>query len=250
MRLLASVRSANEVESALAGGADIIDAKEPAHGALGPVSAEVLTQILDRVPAHREVSVALGDCSDPASLSARIAGLPLGRRSSAVYLKLGFAGVGRTERIAELLQAAILAASLRPESGARIVAVAYADADVAGTFPPDLIWRVAAQAGIPGVLIDTYSKENGGLFDWIPPLALRDLVSAARDAGLLTAVAGSLGLAQLESVFSAGPDVVGFRGALCRGGRKGRLSRTRVSQLRRTLANLASGSVHLAPVYR
>ena len=35
MRLLVSVRSAAEVRPALAGGADIIDAKEPSLGSLG-----------------------------------------------------------------------------------------------------------------------------------------------------------------------------------------------------------------------
>ena len=35
-RLLVSVRSAEEAEIALAGGADVIDVKEPRRGALGP----------------------------------------------------------------------------------------------------------------------------------------------------------------------------------------------------------------------
>ena len=39
MQLLVSVRSAVEVAPALAGGADIIDAKEPDRGSLGAVSA-------------------------------------------------------------------------------------------------------------------------------------------------------------------------------------------------------------------
>ena len=42
MRLLVSVRNAEEAESALQGGADILDAKEPANGALGKVDATTL----------------------------------------------------------------------------------------------------------------------------------------------------------------------------------------------------------------
>ena len=34
-RLLVSVRSADEAEAAIAGGADVIDVKEPSHGPLG-----------------------------------------------------------------------------------------------------------------------------------------------------------------------------------------------------------------------
>ena len=44
MRLLVSVRSADEVAAAMAGGADIIDAKEPARGSLGAVDAATLAR--------------------------------------------------------------------------------------------------------------------------------------------------------------------------------------------------------------
>jgi len=46
-----SVRSAGEVAAAVAGGADIVDAKEPTAGSLGPVSGRVLREIARCVPA-------------------------------------------------------------------------------------------------------------------------------------------------------------------------------------------------------
>ena len=61
MRLLVSVRAAAEVAPALAGGAAIVDAKEPARGSLGAVRPEVLRQIASLVPATVPLSVALGD---------------------------------------------------------------------------------------------------------------------------------------------------------------------------------------------
>src|SRR2546430_2695137 len=45
MRLLVSVRGSVEARAAVAGGADVIDAKDPARGALGPVRR-------DRLPAN------------------------------------------------------------------------------------------------------------------------------------------------------------------------------------------------------
>ena len=45
MRLLVSVASATEASAALAGGADVIDAKNPLAGALGAVSVGVLREI-------------------------------------------------------------------------------------------------------------------------------------------------------------------------------------------------------------
>ena len=48
-RLLVSVRSAAEARTALAGGADVIDVKEPAHGSLGRASTEVIREVIDAV---------------------------------------------------------------------------------------------------------------------------------------------------------------------------------------------------------
>ena len=61
MQLLVSVRSEAEVAAALAGGADLIDAKEPALGSLGPVGGAELLAIAARVPETVPLSAALGD---------------------------------------------------------------------------------------------------------------------------------------------------------------------------------------------
>src|SRR5471030_2493495 len=58
---LASARSADEALLALAGGADIIDAKEPAAGALGRVAADVLRAIVAAIAGSRPVSATIGD---------------------------------------------------------------------------------------------------------------------------------------------------------------------------------------------
>ena len=49
MKLLVSVRNATEAAAARAGGADIIDAKEPAAGALGAVRLTTFEDIVDAV---------------------------------------------------------------------------------------------------------------------------------------------------------------------------------------------------------
>src|SRR5262252_1560909 len=59
--LLVSVRSAAESETALAGGADVIDVKEPRRGALGPAEPSVWRQILKVVGGQTVVSAALGE---------------------------------------------------------------------------------------------------------------------------------------------------------------------------------------------
>src|SRR5437899_1595244 len=68
MRLLVSVTCAAEASAALAGGADLIDAKDPRAGALGAVSAEVLREIYAAVAGQRPVTAALGDAGDEAAI--------------------------------------------------------------------------------------------------------------------------------------------------------------------------------------
>src|SRR3954463_11962813 len=93
MKLLVSVRSAAEVAPALAGGADIIDAKEPGHGSLGPVSPGVWAEIAAKVPGQCWLSAALGDGRPPDEARAIISSLALRPRPAPQFLKIGFRGV-------------------------------------------------------------------------------------------------------------------------------------------------------------
>ena len=232
MQLLVSVRSADEVEPALAGGADIIDAKEPANGSLGAVSAATLAKVASRVPAIHKLSIALGDVGSVSEVTTLIDRLELPSRAAPTYLKLGFAGVESPETARQLLATAVGRAR-RHQFPMTIVAVAYADARRAAALPPEVILGSAAAAGAGGVLIDTHVKDGTRLLDWRTPESLAAWVSLARASGLLVGVAGSLGSDDAGSVALADPDVIGFRGAACDGGRLSRVSAERVALLRR-----------------
>jgi (5-formylfuran-3-yl)methyl phosphate synthase len=237
MRLLVSVRSAGEVAAAISGGADIIDAKEPDHGSLGAVSAETLWDIAEQVPGEKPFSAALGDFTDPAEVDAAISGFPHLDRRGPLYLKLGFAGMSDASRIRELLATAGRAARHRRPPTPLIIGVAYGDWELAGTARPELVCHAAVGAGAAGLLLDTQVKLGTHLLDWIGSERLAALVARGRGAGLLTAVAGGLGAKQLQVLGRCGPDVVGFRGAVCAGGRTGRVSRARVAAIRRAVVD-------------
>ena len=227
MRLLVSVRSGEEVATALAGGADIIDAKEPARGSLGAVTEAALATIAACTPPSVPLSVALGDCSDLDDLRSALAVARTGERSAPVYLKLGFARAHSRGRITALLEAAIGSAN-----GARVVAVGYADFGVAASAPPEDVLRAAAAARAGGFLVDTCLKDGRALLDHLSIERLTALSLNARAAGLLFAVAGSLdadSIARLAGI----ADVLGVRGAACRGGRDGAVDQERVARLRR-----------------
>jgi len=245
MRLLVSVRSVGEVAAAVSGGADIIDAKEPDRGSLGAVSAETLCDIAEQVPGEKSLSAALGDFTDPAEVDAAISGFPHLDRRGPLYLKLGFAGVSDARRIRELLETAGRAARHRRPPTPLIIGVAYGDWELARTARPELVCHAAAGAGAAGLLLDTQVKLGTHLLDWLGSERLTALVALARGTGLLTAVAGGLGVEQLQVVGQCEPDIVGFRGAVCSGGRNGRVSRSRVAAIRRAMVDsfsICSGS--------
>jgi len=238
MQLLVSVRSAGEVAAALAGGADIIDAKEPSRGSLGPVDPSVLREISASVPPSVPLSVALGDFQDGAAAGDAIAALDLMARPAGVFVKLGLAGVVRRAATAALFRSAAEAAGAtlcRP----RVVAVAYADRN-AGLAPGEIM-QLAAQAGAEGVLLDTLAKDGRDLFAVMAAREVRIWVESARAAGLITAIAGSLRPESLQSVREIGPGVLGVRGAACAGGRGGSIDVEKVRALRLALDAGAGG---------
>jgi len=235
VQLLVSVRSAAEVEPALAGGADIIDAKEPSQGSLGAVPPDTLIEILARVPAERSFSVALGDMTTGDELLGAFGSLQVPQRPGPVFVKLGFAGLESPAVVTRLLECAAAAAAHHPCSP-RLVAVAYADAERAGSLAPDVIAHLAARAGAAGVLLDTHIKDGLGLFGSLSRGEVAAWISAVRRSGLLTAVAGEIGPADLEMVQGFRPDVVGVRGAACDRGREGTVSVERVMALRRCMS--------------
>ncbi len=240
MRLLVSVRSPEEAAGALIGGAHIIDAKEPNRGSLGAVTTDVLTGIMRLVPPEIELSAAIGDPACPEEVRDRVAALPDLKRLSATYVKLGFAGTRSEDRAGALLEAAVAAARAHV-SRPRVIAVAYADSDRIGSLGPRALVRVAERTGAAGLLLDTYTKTSGRLLDWISGKRLSDLLARARHGGLVTAVAGGLTAADLPRLVQAQPDIVGFRGAACTGGRGGRLDSQRVQLLRSVLQECNSG---------
>ena len=62
--LLISVRNPSEALTALEGGADWIDVKEPDNGALGKASNETLVAVANALPLNTKLSAALGEASE------------------------------------------------------------------------------------------------------------------------------------------------------------------------------------------
>ena len=223
MKLLVSVSSADEAETALLAGADIVDAKDPRAGALGAVELDVLERIHAVVGDLRPLSAALGDVTDLAVVE-RLAANFVAR--GAQIVKVGFAGVSSQVRIRELIEATV-----RGSERASVVAVAYADAGAVGSIDAHGLIDTAARAGARGALVDTADKTGPGLISLWTDNQLSSWVARVHECELFAAVAGKLRVGDITRVAELGADIAGVRGAACDGGRNGRVSRELVQRL-------------------
>jgi uncharacterized protein (UPF0264 family) len=236
MKLLVSVTNAGEAADAVAGGADLIDAKDAAAGPLGPVTVDVLAQIHAQVPESRPVSAALGDATDEHSIHQAAASFA---RAGAAFVKVGFPKATRPQRVETLLQAAVSGARIGGGELSDVIAVAYADVDRLDGGSAETLIEIAARAGANGVLVDTADKNGPGLLALVSQDQLTRWVVRAHANGLLAALAGKLTARDLQLVAGVGADVAGVRGAACDGGRAGRVSIEKV----RLLSALCSHSL-------
>ncbi len=227
MRLLVSVRDGADAAAALAGGADVIDAKDPAAGALGAVTHEALLDIHRVVGRDRPVTAALGDATTEQSIEEMAFSFA---SAGAEFVKVGFSGTTSVTRVAALIRSAARGATAGSGGACGVVAVAYADA-AAESVSFFRLMAIAASAGATGVLIDTADKRGPGLCGLIDRPTLASWARSAHAEGLLVAAAGQLTHDDLPFIREAGADIVGFRGAVCEGGRVGRVSREKVHAL-------------------
>ena len=211
---LASVRDPAEAEIALLAGADIIDVKDPAQGALGAVDRDTSMAIVSAVAGRRPVSATIGDVPmEPERiLSAVEDRVALGFD----FVKIGLFPGGDPR--------ACLAA-LRPlAERAPLVLVLFADAMPA--FDPV---AAAAVIGARGIMLDTAKKSFGSLRIHLGMRDLSAFVASAKADGLLAGLAGSLARDDVvrcsRSVRTCSASAARCAKAPQRGPRSGRLRR-------------------------
>ena len=214
-RLLVSVRNAEEAAIALSAGVDLLDVKNPIRGSLGRPDNTVVQEIVARCRQNDRrvsVSVALGElreCIDDAPNNALL--LPEGVR----FAKLGLADMARHTDWQSLLRDTWTRLRCSSDASLRTVAVAYADWQPAEAPPPADVVAVAADSDCAGILIDTCSKQSGGLLDNLSVDTLGDLSAQADAAGLFLAVAGQLRVDDLPALVDVPIDVIAVRSAVC-----------------------------------
>lgn len=229
-RLLVSVRSTEEAHAALAGGASILDVKEPERGPLGRASFETWRAIRRVAPPEIPLSVALGELRE---WSEAASSAPPDAFEGPSYRKLGLAHSTPDWRRD---WRAVRDSSPRARD-CRWIAVVYADWRDAEAPNPDAILDAANNApDIAGVLLDTWGKTGPAWLasDW------RGWADRVKTAGLTLAVAGGLTRETIPRLEVLAPDIVAVRGAACEGGdRRGVVDVRRVAELAAIVRSLS-----------
>lgn len=236
MLLLISPINTDEAHEAIAGGADIIDVKNPKEGSLGANFPWVIKDVREMTPKDMLVSATLGDVPyKPGTVSLAALGAAV---SGADYIKVGLYGTKNYDEALEVMKNVVK--TVRDyNDDAIVVASGYADAHRVGAVDPMEIPKVAADAGADLAMVDTAVKDGKTLFDFMDEEVISKFNDEIHDYGMKSALAGSVKKDQLSTLYNLGCDVVGIRGAACVGGDRnsGKIHRSAVSELKEMIEN-------------
>lgn len=231
-QLLVSVRNAEEAVIAMHAGADLIDIKEPMQGSLGKAEDQVIQEVVGRVKGIKPVSAAMGEWVEE-NYSWPDLGL--------TYCKWGLARTRGNQGWRTFLER-----QFAKRAVPRPVVVAYADWQCARAPEVEEIVDFACQTPDNVLLIDTHCKEadpgNLGrrptLLDWVTLTWVLETCRRCREKQVRVALAGSLGLEEIELLKAARPDWFAVRGLVCQArDRTATLDATKITSLKKLLAN-------------
>ena len=225
MRLLVSPRDVAEAKRSSA--ADIIDVKRPAEGSLGANFPWVIRAV--RNLSEKPVSAAIGDFDfKPGGAALAAYGAA---HAGADYVKIGLMFDG-SEKAEEVIEAVVKA--VKDEFPEKFVVIAaYSDYARLGTISPFTMSPIAAAAGADVAMVDTGMKDGKSTFDFMDEESLVEFTTLNREAGMQTALAGSLKFDHLPALRRINPDIIGVRGMVCGGNRNATIQEDLVVRLAR-----------------
>lgn len=224
-RWLVSVRNLAEVNRALAAGADIIDLKEPNRGALGALSPETVRHAVALVGGRCPTSATIGDLPmEPMQIRRAVEEMAV---NGVDYVKIGLFSHAQ-------VPACLMALRPLAARGISLVGVIFADQQ------PDFSWiTLMGQAGFKGAMLDTADKNGRNLLNHLSLIELRDFVKTVRGSGLVSGLAGAIGIQEVPQLLPLESDYLGFRSALCHAGqRQSTLDPKAMTLLRRALKKI------------
>lgn len=223
--MLASVTTDSEASIVLAEAVDIIDLKNPLEGALGALNTCIVSKVVNTVNKRVITSATIGDVdpNDPELLRK----IEMMAATGVDIVKVGLFTSMPTEHFIYTLRQAC---AQKIELVIVLLAEHYLGIKSVNTL---------LQTGIKGVMLDTKNKNGIRLTDILSVNSLKEFVELVRMNGLLTGLAGSLRLEDIDSLLELKPDYLGFRGALCvKGNRISQLDQYETKKIRNAIPQI------------
>lgn len=241
MMLMVSVQDLQEAREAVEGKADIVDVKNLQETLVGSNFPPVVKEVRSAISNDIHVSVTLGVVpNQPGTVAMAVYGAAA---LNATSVKVGFL---QTEYDLALK---ILRECKKALSGSntKLIAATFGDSHLYNGIDPKLVVRLAKESGSDGILIDTLTKDGRNLFDFIDEKTLKSLVDEGKEAGMSTALSGTLRIGDLDTLMRINPDIVGVRGAVCTKGDRygGRVAAEAVANVKREMDMRISGEIDI-----
>ncbi|WP_440953134.1 (5-formylfuran-3-yl)methyl phosphate synthase [Methanococcoides sp. FTZ1] len=227
MKLLVSPINTEEAMSALNGGADVIDIKNPKEGSLGANFPWVIRDVKEAIEGKRPISAALGDFNFKPGTAALAA---YGAASAgASYVKIGLYDVKTEEQALEMMKG--IADSVKGMD-VKVVACGYSDYERIDSIDPKLLPAIGEKAGVDLVMVDTGIKDGRSTFEFMNEDDLIEFVNDAHSRGLETAIAGTIKFDDIPALKRIQPTIIGVRGIVCGGDRNTSIKQELVEKLK------------------
>ncbi|MFX1418628.1 MAG: (5-formylfuran-3-yl)methyl phosphate synthase [Promethearchaeota archaeon] len=215
IRLLISPRTIEEAKIVIANLVDYIDCKNPKEGSLGANFPWIIKKMKSLIPndSPQLLSATIGDFPNlPGSASLAALGAAV---SGADIVKVGLKGP-KDEKTGIKLMRKVVKAVKDYNNTIKIVVAGYADRIRMNSSPGFMsIPTIAAQSGADIAMLDTYIKDNMGLFDFLTIEQLINFKNKAKNFNLEVALAGNLRMENIPSIMQISPDIIGVRTVVC-----------------------------------
>ncbi|MFX1385525.1 MAG: (5-formylfuran-3-yl)methyl phosphate synthase [Promethearchaeota archaeon] len=215
MELLISPRSLEEAKVIIATGVNIIDCKNPDEGSLGANFPWIIKHMKELIPSNTSqlLSATIGDFPNlPGSASLAALGAAF---SGADIIKVGLKGPKNEDQGKKLMHKVVKAVK-DYNSKIKVVTAGYADRKRINSSPKYLeIPSIAAESGSDIAMLDTYIKDDKGLFDFLSVEELIKFKEKAHKFNLKIALAGRIMKEDLPFIKQISPDIIGVRSLVC-----------------------------------
>jgi uncharacterized protein (UPF0264 family) len=218
IELLISPKNLEEAKIVImAGGIKYIDCKNPSEGSLGANFPWIIKGMKKLIPNNQSqfLSATIGDfpylpgSASLAALGAAVAGADI--------IKVGLKGPKNEEEGIKLMKSVVKAVKDYNKE-IMIVAAGYADSSRMETSPNFLaIPTIAAESGSEFAMLDTYIKDEKGLFDFLNIDQLKEFKEKAKELNLQVALAGKIKSKDISKIKQISPDLIGVRSIVCEG---------------------------------